>query len=730
MKLKSILLAAAACLFVAACDQKPDEPGLPYLTIDEQSDAVLLEFDSAQAEKTVIVKSNREWQFEALADDADWLDIAPAGKQAAAPKGVGVTVTVTKNTGADRKYVVNCSNGTKTVALTVKQKGEQGPSGEILEESFEESLGEFTIDDVNKPSGVNFIWAYASNFKCAKASAYVNKTNYESESWLVSPLVDLTGETAAYLNFDHAGNAYNEKGKANTVWVREGTDGTWTKLSVPQDHLYDAAFTFKNSGDIDLKDYLGKKIQIGFKYTSTSSKAGTWEVKNVKITRTAAPVVGPTVCTTIAEVKALGAGANMQLQNALAVQVNATGALLSDGTDYIYVYAGETPAFKLGDKLNITAAIAEYPANSGRLQLNPKGVEVLSSGNAVSYPTPKDITAEFDTYAPAGIEYVKVRGTLVVSGNYYNLNVDGATAKTGSLVSPADDLSTFNNMLCEVTGFYVYSTGSGSKYTNIAYTEIKPAGGFLSASPSTIKVPAEATTASFNIKSDQSWNIVSSTMGIEISPISGDGDAEVSLKFPSNAAFTEIKTTFTISCISSESVPAVTVTLVQAAMPDPNVTVLELTNAEICASLEAAVAGGANGYTTVDFTSASGTWSGLVNAQTNADKTLKTTYVQMRNKNGSHLLSPKFSSAVEKIEFSLTEGMNEGQKRILFAMPANTDLPASAAYTEALYKNEYGSVETSGPGTYTLSFAADTDTFMLIVKGGATYIDNIKVYLK
>lgn len=41
-----------------------------------------------------------------------------------------------------------------------------------------------------------------------------------------------------------------------------------------------------NSGAIDLGKFVGKKIQVGFKYASSASGADTWEIQNLKITGT------------------------------------------------------------------------------------------------------------------------------------------------------------------------------------------------------------------------------------------------------------------------------------------------------------------------------------------------------------------------------------------------------------------------------------------------------------
>ncbi len=53
------------------------------------------------------------------------------------------------------------------------------------------------------------------------------------------------------------------------------------------------SWNFANSGDIDLAAFIGKKVEIGFHYTSTASKAGTWQIRNVLIETTANHPVTP-----------------------------------------------------------------------------------------------------------------------------------------------------------------------------------------------------------------------------------------------------------------------------------------------------------------------------------------------------------------------------------------------------------------------------------------------------
>ncbi|MEJ8763956.1 DUF6359 domain-containing protein [Phocaeicola sp. HCN-40430] len=148
-------------------------------------------------------------------------------------------------------------------------------------ESFESGLGKFIID--NKEIGsLSFVWKHDASYKYMKASAYVNGTNNVTESWLTSPVINLTGVDKAVLTFDQAINF--AKGKASqylTVVATEAGMNNWEPLTItyPESDGWD----FVASGDVDLNKYAGKKVQLAFKYTSSSETAATWEVKNVKV---------------------------------------------------------------------------------------------------------------------------------------------------------------------------------------------------------------------------------------------------------------------------------------------------------------------------------------------------------------------------------------------------------------------------------------------------------------
>lgn len=152
----------------------------------------------------------------------------------------------------------------------------------VLDESFATGQGSFTIDNKQLPNGEgSFVWNLGSfnDDKFMKASAYIGGTKYASESWLVSPPVDLSQATTATLTFDHAHNYAGTAEEEFTLWATETSADNWQQLTIDK---YGSGFKF-TTATIDLSAYAGKTIKFAFKYISTTDAAGTWEIKNVKV---------------------------------------------------------------------------------------------------------------------------------------------------------------------------------------------------------------------------------------------------------------------------------------------------------------------------------------------------------------------------------------------------------------------------------------------------------------
>ena len=155
------------------------------------------------------------------------------------------------------------------------------PGTTIFSETFASGQGQFTIEDVMLPQELTYVWQHDASYSCMKASAYVNQA-YAAESWLISPVIDLSNASAATLKFDQAVNHASPDG-ALSVMISTDYDGnvfqsTWTELSLSQWPAGNS-WTFINSTS-DLTSYLGQRVTIAFKYTSNFNASATWEVKN------------------------------------------------------------------------------------------------------------------------------------------------------------------------------------------------------------------------------------------------------------------------------------------------------------------------------------------------------------------------------------------------------------------------------------------------------------------
>ena len=177
----------------------------------------------------------------------------------------------TPETVANEAYIYSLTPGTGG--------GGNSQGGAIFSQAFKaDGQGNFTIENKTLPDGLTAIWTYDSKYGM-KATGYASSTNYDTESWLISPVIDLSAATSPVLTFKHAVNFFESVDKAKeeaSVWAKaEG--GDWAQLS-GVNYPTSLSWTFVESGEVSLAAYAGKKVQIAFKYVSTATKAGTWEL--------------------------------------------------------------------------------------------------------------------------------------------------------------------------------------------------------------------------------------------------------------------------------------------------------------------------------------------------------------------------------------------------------------------------------------------------------------------
>lgn len=141
----------------------------------------------------------------------------------------------------------------------------------------------WTFDEITVPSVVTKgLWQWDASYKDLKASAYVNNTPYESLGYAVSPQIDLTNAASATVSFEHAAKFQTTLRTLCGICVRQVGTTEWNTLTIPTWPAA-GAWTYVNSGDISLNAYVGKKIEIAFKYASDTSGADTWQIKNFKV---------------------------------------------------------------------------------------------------------------------------------------------------------------------------------------------------------------------------------------------------------------------------------------------------------------------------------------------------------------------------------------------------------------------------------------------------------------
>ena len=145
-----------------------------------------------------------------------------------------------------------------------------------------EDNGDFSIDNVDL-GGLSYVWKHDTN-GYYKASAYASGSAHATVSWLISPKINLGDAANPVLTFTHVGRNFTDVETAKTeatLWIRE-VGGQWESITIPN-YFTNNDWTWVDN-EISLPaEYAGKTVELGFKYTSTETKAGTWEVKNFKI---------------------------------------------------------------------------------------------------------------------------------------------------------------------------------------------------------------------------------------------------------------------------------------------------------------------------------------------------------------------------------------------------------------------------------------------------------------
>ncbi len=142
----------------------------------------------------------------------------------------------------------------------------------------------WTFDNVLLTGGMSYVWKWTEyNGSCyLNASAFYSSRNNPALAYAYSDTVDLTDYKNVGLSFEHAAKFQTTLPQLGRVVVREAGTEDWTEYVIP---AWPAAgnCSFATSGIIDISDFAGKKVELGFKYESTEDGADQWEIQNLRL---------------------------------------------------------------------------------------------------------------------------------------------------------------------------------------------------------------------------------------------------------------------------------------------------------------------------------------------------------------------------------------------------------------------------------------------------------------
>ena len=221
----------------------------------------------------------------------------------------------------------------------------------------------------------------------------------------------------------------------------------------------------------------GDAVVYSFAYdanTTTATRSATIQfkaansAKSITVTQEGVPPTGQS----ITEIVALPDNSGVETLESVVVAKTGRGFVVSDGTTAIYAYDSGANAVQPGDVVKVLATKTTY---NGVPELATLTSVEKTGTAAVNHPAVKDVTAGALTYEASVAEYIQFTGTLKVSGNYYNVEIDGVdpAVKQGSIVYPVESLgaAAFDGQTITVTGYY-NGLSSGGKYLNVIATKI------------------------------------------------------------------------------------------------------------------------------------------------------------------------------------------------------------------------------------------------------------------
>ena len=599
MKLKNLFLgsfALTAMLFAQSCDDKNDGPtGAPSIELSTQT----LDFEKDGGSQTIKLTVTRDWN---VTNVPDWIAVDPKSGNPAENKEV--TITVLENTGMDRSQDIKFTIGFDGKTLTINQKG-TGSASEVVvyhndfdkelavkgESGWKTYLDSFDGWKNETGSGISTVEYAFSGMSARTNSTGASDSKYSDYSgsgknylWFakdnyfhVKNITLPEGKTNYTISFGSERNLYQA---ADNTFVPEeflvyvSNDGSkWVKLEYAfpnglKNRRWDlASSTFTvPSGTKSLHIYIKATLASAYLMDdldlSVAASAGTAIdfSKGIDLGTGGSTGGGETpepAGNTIAAVCAAAAGSAADLKDVLVTGVTTQSYVITDETGSVLVFVKADPKVKVGDKVNVAGTTGEH---NGLIQIATPTTTVVSSGNAVTYPTPLEFTEANLADTPKKVTYVSFTGNVKKNNQYYNIYIGSVTDKDLSLSYYTGNMDEFVDCDIKVKGWYV---GGGTHYQIVAteVEKVETTGPKFSVSTTALTAKAGDTSASFDVKGNVKWTVSSDNAAYTVSPASGDGAGTVTVKFAANETEKDVTVKLTVSTTADVATKSYTVVL-------------------------------------------------------------------------------------------------------------------------------------------------------------------------
>ena len=328
--------------------------------------------------------------------------------------------------------------------------------------------------------GSDYLLVYDANGVDAKIGDKVTvsgkKATYSGQAQITTPTVTVksSGNTVTYSTVKvlDASNFASFTSNVPVYIQYKGTlvkSGNYLNVTIPGVEGKDGSIAYPAE---DYSAFYDKEVTVTGFYLGGQTHYSTMVVK-IEATDGSGGGSGGDTGTgqTFSTIAGLANDADVETNEVLVVGKHARGAMLQEGSAYMLAFDANGVNANVGDKVVVTGKKGTY---SGMAQITSPSVTVKSTGNTVTYPTPKVLDAtNFATYTATAPEYIQYTGKLVKSGNYLNVTIPGVEGKDGSIAYPIGSYDEFVDKNVTVSGFFV---GGSTHYNTMAITVVEAGG--------------------------------------------------------------------------------------------------------------------------------------------------------------------------------------------------------------------------------------------------------------